>query len=69
MLNGTVDRHSSGAIDRKSVKAITDSIDTKKVVWEGFCEEMTFELGLDFADPGRLRQRQRPGILVIAELF
>lgn len=42
-------------------KAITDSIDTKKVVREGFCEEMTFELGLDFADPGRLRQRQRPG--------
>lgn len=39
------------------------------MVREGFCEEMAFELGLDFADPGRLRQRQRPGILVIAELF
>lgn len=48
--------HSSGAINRKSEKQllIVLMLRSKGVVREGFFEEMTFELGLDFEDQGRL---------------
>lgn len=44
------------AVNRKSGKQlpIVVMLRSKRVVREGFFEEMTFELGLDFEDEGRL---------------
>lgn len=51
-----MDLHSSGVINRKSVKQllIVLMLRSKEVVREVFCEEMTFELGLGSEDQGRL---------------
>lgn len=70
-LNGIVELHSSEAVSRKSIKQLLMGLVLRSegVLREGFFGEMTFELGLDFEVQGRLRQRQRPGVLVTTDLY
>lgn len=70
-LNGIAELHSSEAVNRKSIKQLLMGLVLRSegVLRAGFFGEMTFELGLDFEVQGRLRERQRPGVLVTTDFY